>query len=117
MERAVLRPATAADAAAVTELVVALESSLYGKSAFAQADLEGEWCALDLEHDARVVSWEDRVVGYGAVHPSAGGIARAEGCVHPDALGRGVGKIVATVLEEGAVGNGARAIQNSLLEA
>jgi hypothetical protein len=35
--------AVAADAAAVTEIIAALESSLYGPSAFAQADLEDEW--------------------------------------------------------------------------
>lgn len=31
-----------ADVAAVTEVVVALESSLYGQTAFSQADLEDE---------------------------------------------------------------------------
>src|SRR4051794_21283001 len=99
MERAVLRPAVAADAAAVTELVVALESSLYGDSAFAQADLEADWSTLDLERNARVACCDERVVGFGAVHQPAGGVARAEGCVHPDAHGRGVGKMVATALE------------------
>jgi hypothetical protein len=32
---------------------VALESSLYGQTAFSQADLEEEWSELDLEQDAR----------------------------------------------------------------
>jgi hypothetical protein len=40
MERPFPTPAVAADAAAVTEVVAALESSLYGQSAFSQADLE-----------------------------------------------------------------------------
>ena len=50
-----LEPATAADAAGVAEVVVAVESSLYGPSAFSQADLEDEWSSLDLERNARVV--------------------------------------------------------------
>ena len=43
MERAVPTPAVAADAAAVTEVVMALESWLYGQTSFSQADLEDEW--------------------------------------------------------------------------
>jgi hypothetical protein len=60
-----LDPAVAADAAAVTEVVLALESSLYGQTAFSQADLEDEWSDLDLEQNARVVRDGDRIVGYG----------------------------------------------------
>jgi hypothetical protein len=52
--------AVAADSAAVTELVAALESSLYGQTAFSQADLEAEWSDLDLEHNVRVVRDGDR---------------------------------------------------------
>jgi len=48
MERAFPTPAVAADAAAVTEVVGALESLLYGQTAFSQADLEDEWSDLDL---------------------------------------------------------------------
>jgi hypothetical protein len=60
-------PAVAADAAAVAEVVRARESSLYGQSAFLQADLEDEWSDLDLDRDARVVRDGDRIVGYGVV--------------------------------------------------
>jgi mycothiol synthase len=115
MERAFATPAVAADAAAVTEVVVALESSLYGHSAFSQADLEAEWLDLDLEQNARVVRDGDRVVGYGAVH-ELGELWRAEGFVHPDALGRGIGKLIATELEEHATRRGARRMQNGVLE-
>ncbi|HSD81209.1 MAG TPA: GNAT family N-acetyltransferase [Solirubrobacteraceae bacterium] len=116
MERAFPTPAAAADAAAVTELVVALESSLYGRSAFSQADLEDEWSDLDLEQNARVVREGDRIVGYGAVR-ERGELWRAEGYVHPDARGRGVGKLIATGLEQDAARSGARRIQNGVLEA
>jgi mycothiol synthase len=111
-----LDPAVAADAAAVIEVVVALESSLYGETAFSQADLEDEWSDLDLEQNARVVRDGDRIVGYGAVR-ERGELWRAEGFVHPDELGRGIGKLIATGLEEDAARRGARRIQNGVFEA
>jgi hypothetical protein len=67
MERAFPTPAVASDAAAVIEVVGALESSLYGQTVFSQADLEHEWLDLDIEQDARVVRDGDRIVGYGVV--------------------------------------------------
>ena len=93
-----LEPAVAADAAAVTEIVVALESSLYGQTAFSQADLEDEWSELDLERDARVVRAGDRIVGYGTVR-ELGELSLVEGYVHRDVVGRGIGKLIATGLE------------------
>jgi mycothiol synthase len=111
-----LDPAVAADAAGVTQVVVALESSLYGQTSFSQADLEEEWSDLDVEQSARVVRDGDRVVGYGAVR-ERGELCRAEGYVHPDALGRGIGKLIATGLEQEAALSGARRIQNGVFEA
>jgi mycothiol synthase len=116
MERALLTPAGAADAAAVTDVVAALEASLYGPSTFSQADLENEWSELDLEQDACVVRDGDRVVGYGVVR-ERGELWRVEGYVHPDAAGRGIGRLIATGLEEDAASHGARRIQNGVLEA
>jgi GNAT superfamily N-acetyltransferase len=116
MEHALTTPAVAADAAAVSEVVAALESSLYGQTTFSQSDLEGEWSDLDLERDARVVRHGDRIVGYGVVREQ-GDPWRVEGYVHPDALGRGIGTLIATWLEEHVARRGARRIQNSVLEA
>ena len=115
MERAFLTPPVAADAAAVTEVVAALESSLYGQTSFSQADLEDEWSELDLERNARVVRDGDRIVGYGTVR-ELGELCRAEGYVHPDAAGRGIGKLIATGLEEDAARRGARRIQSNVFE-
>jgi mycothiol synthase len=116
LQHAGLTPAVADDAAAVTEIVVAVESSLYGPSTFSQGDLEEEWADIDLERDARVVRDRDRVVGYGVVR-ERGELSRVEGYVHPDAVGRGIGKLVATGLEEDVARRGARRIQSNLLEA
>jgi len=115
VERAVSTPAVAADAAAVSEVVGALESSLYGRTSFSQADLEDQWLDLGLEQNTRVVREGDRIVGYGEVR-ELGELWRVEGYVHPDAQGRGIGKLIATGLEEDAGHRGARRIQNSVLE-
>jgi mycothiol synthase len=115
VDRALLTPAVAADAAGVAGVVVALESSLYGQSAYSQADLEDEWSDVDLEQDVRVVRDGDRIVGYGVVE-ELGEVWRVEGYVHPDAQGRGIGKLIATGLEEDAARRGARRIQNAVLE-
>jgi mycothiol synthase len=101
-----LDPAASVDAAAVTEIIVALESSLYGQSTFSQADLEDEWVDLDLTQNVRVVRDGDRIIGYGAVREE-GEFWGAEGYVHPDERGRGIGKFIATGLEEHAVRCGA----------
>jgi mycothiol synthase len=116
MKRLSLTPAVAADAAAVAAVVAALESSMYSRAAFSQADLEAEWAERDLERDTRVVRDGDRIVGYGGVF-EMGRQWRAEACVHPDAHGRGVGRLLATWLEDEAARRGAGSIQNSVLEA
>ena len=115
MERAVPTAAVAADAAAVTEVVTAMESLCYGEASFSRADLEDEWSDLDLEQNVRVVRDRDRIVGYGVAREH-GELSRAEGYVHPDAHGRGIGRLVATGLEEDAAGRGARRIQNAVFE-
>ncbi len=116
MEGVLVTPAGPADAAAVTEVVLALESSLYGESAFSEADLEGEWSELDVQRDAHVVRDGDRVVGYGVVR-GRGELWSVEGYVHPDAHGRGIGKLIATGLEQQAERGGAGRVQNAVLEA
>jgi mycothiol synthase len=115
MEQVSLSPAVAADAAAVTEVVVAAESSLYGTTIYSQADLEDEWAGLDLSRDVRVARDGTRIVGYGALH-ARGELCRAEGCVHPEVQGRGIGRLIATDLEHDAARRGASRIQNSVFE-
>ena len=107
--------AAAADAAAVTAVRVAVETSLYGQSSLSQADVEDEWLDLDLERNARVVRDGERVVGFGAVRQE-GELWEAEGFAHPDALGRGIGKLIATELEEHAARYGARRIHSVAFE-
>jgi mycothiol synthase len=116
MEHAVCTPAVATDAAAVTEIVAALESALYGDSTFSQADLEDEWAQIDLARDARLVRDGGRVVGYGVVRDRHEPW-QVEGYVHPGAVGRGIGTLLATWLEGQAARDGAHRVHNSALEA
>jgi ribosomal protein S18 acetylase RimI-like enzyme len=116
MERVFSTPAVAADAAGVTAVIAALESSLYGPSTFSHADLRDEWSDIDPEQNARVVRDGERIVGYGVVR-EGGELWRGEGYVHPDALGRGIGRLIATGLEKDAARRRARRIQNAVLEA
>ncbi|HEY0417478.1 MAG TPA: GNAT family N-acetyltransferase [Gaiellaceae bacterium] len=117
MESFTVVPAVRADAAAVTEVVAALESSLYreASTSFSEDDLEDEWSSLDLERNTYVVRDGTRVVAYGTVS-DRGDLARGEGYVHPAAHGRGIGKLLATTLEDHAAGHGARRVQNGVYE-
>jgi mycothiol synthase len=116
MERALITPAVASDAAAVTEVVDALESSLYEGTAFSQADLEVEWAELDIERDTLVVRDGDRVAGYAAVR-ERGELWRVEGYVHPDHHRRGFGTLIVGALEEDAARGGASRLHNAVIEA
>jgi mycothiol synthase len=116
MERAVATAAVAADAAEVTELLIALESSLYGRTTFSQGDLEEEWSQLDIEQSVRVVRDGGRIVGYGVVR-ERGERWEVAGHVHPDAFGRGLGKLIATGFEADASRHGACRIRNDVFEA
>jgi mycothiol synthase len=110
-------PAVQADAAAVSEVVAGLESSLYPQlsTSFSHEDLVEEWASLDLERNTRVVRDGDRVVAYGALR-DRGELWRAEGYVHPAAHRRGIGKLLATALERDVSARGARRIQNGVYE-
>ena len=111
-----VEPAGADDAQGVAEVVAALESAVYGESGFTTADLEEEWSEIHVARDASVVRDGDRVVGYGVVRERVEP-QRVEAYVHPDAHGRGVGALIATRLEQDAARDGARGIQNAVLEA
>jgi hypothetical protein len=107
MERAFPTPAVAADAAAVTEVVAALESSLYGQTSFSQADLEDEWSDINLGagRACRATATGSSATARCA---SEGSLARRR--VRPPRRDRArIGKLIATGLEEAAA---AAATQN-----
>src|SRR5215218_923711 len=111
-----LRHAAAADTAAVAEVQLALETSLYGHTDYSQSDVEDEWSDLDLERDTFVVVAGERVVGFGTLR-ERGDLWRVDGSVHPDVHGHGAGTQLATAFEARAAERGGRRVQNSVLEA
>jgi ribosomal protein S18 acetylase RimI-like enzyme len=110
-----LRHCEPADAAAVADLIAAHERSCRGESAFNLAELLNEWRVTDLEHTWAALEG-DRVVGFGQIS-ERGELWRADGYVHPDAFGRGLGTQLAVLLEAEARSRGAKRVQNSVLEA
>ncbi len=109
------RPAVPGDAPLVAELVIAYERSLYGETGYSLGDLEAEWETLDLERDALVLLDGERVVAFGWLE-GGGELCRIDGTVHPEELGRGLGKQLAAALEATATARGARRIQNGVAE-
>jgi mycothiol synthase len=110
-----LRPPQPADAAAVAGIVAGVEAALYGTSVYSQADLEAEWADRDLEREARVVADGEHIVGYGTVR-ERGELWRAEGYVHPETWGRGIGTLLADTFEREVASGGGRRIQNGVFE-
>ena len=109
------RPPVQSDAAAVAELVIAYERSLYGETTYSLSDLEAEWESLDLARDALVLLDSERVVAFGSLH-DRGELWRIDGYVHPDELGRGIGTKLVEALVATAASRGARRIQNGVAE-
>ncbi|HWJ32772.1 MAG TPA: GNAT family N-acetyltransferase, partial [Gaiellaceae bacterium] len=109
------RPATDDDAAAVAELVIAYERSLYGETAYSHDDLEMEWRAIDLARDTLVLLDGDEVVAFGSLH-DRGELWRTDAYVHPAHHGRGIGAELAVALAETAGSRGAVRIQSGVAE-
>jgi len=109
------RPPVPDDAPAVAELVIAYERSLYGESAYALGDLQAEWEALDIAHDALVLLDRERVVAFGSLD-GRGELWRIDGWVHPEEQGRGLGTELVAALEGTAASRGARRVQNGVME-
>ena len=110
-----LRPATRNDGAAVAELIAALDVAILGRTDYSPAELEEEWRLFDVERDAWLVDDEQgRTVGYGTVELRPDH-ARADGYVHPDAWGQGVGELLVRSLEAASRDRGGLLVRNATL--
>ena len=86
------RPATMDDSAAVAALIEASDWAEYGEPDYSEEELRTEWGDEDLPHDTHLVFTPDgQVVGYGNVYTIGKARIEAEGYVHPDFYGRGIG--------------------------
>jgi mycothiol synthase len=109
------RPPAPGDAAAVAELVIAYERSLYGDTGYSLADLQAEWESLDIARNALVVLDGERITAFGSLD-DRGELWRIDAYVHPDERGRGLGTELVAALEAKAASRGARRIQNGVAE-
>jgi mycothiol synthase len=82
------RPATTDDAERVTDLIGECELVADGEREIDLEDIRSEWQrpSLDLSRDSMLVFDGERLVGWAMVFRT-----RAEGDVHPDFIGRGIG--------------------------
>ncbi|TPG19581.1 GNAT family N-acetyltransferase [Pedococcus bigeumensis] len=94
----VARPHVPTDAPAVCDLIAAAETVDAGSPAIDVEDIEGDWVrgSFDLATESIGVWDSDRLAAAGEVFKGR----RAEGSVHPDYRGRGIGTWLADWLEE-----------------
>ncbi|HEY2777127.1 MAG TPA: GNAT family N-acetyltransferase [Gaiellaceae bacterium] len=115
MSPLVQRPAAAGDAAAVAEIVIAYERSLYGETTYTRDDLDAEWRAIDLARDTLVLVDGEDVIAFGSLH-DRGELWRTDAYVHPAQHGRGIGTDLARALEILVSTRGAHRIQTGVAE-
>ena len=97
------RPDPAVDFDEVLALIQACDRAVYGDSDWTAAELRQEWDGLDLAHDAWLAVDDGRIAGSMAVYELGSGRVLADGYVHPELTGRGVGTRLLAVAEERAL--------------
>ncbi|HET7172066.1 MAG TPA: GNAT family N-acetyltransferase [Gaiellales bacterium] len=99
MTRAV-RPLRPEDVAGIVALGAAFDRALTGTADWSEEDLVHDWRALaDPERDAWVVEDAGAVVGYATFQDDGEGTFAADGYVHPDRFGQGVGSTLVGLAE------------------
>jgi mycothiol synthase len=86
----------------VLALVSASDRALIGDTDWTEDDLRRAWHDIDFERDAWVVGMAERIGGYATFSDRGGGRLIAEGYVHPELLGHGVGSELIRLTEERA---------------
>lgn len=110
------------DLPAALVVLQAADAALLGESDWTVAGLEEEWRELDLAQDAWLVELDGRLAGVASLTARGGGRFVADGYVHPELRGHGVGSTLirlteARALELGGVAGEARvSIQNATIE-
>jgi GNAT superfamily N-acetyltransferase len=87
----------------VLALLQACDRAVYGDSDWTPAELREEWASLDLERDAWVAVEDGRLAGVMHIYDRRGGRVLADGYVHPELTGRGVGTRLLAAAEERAL--------------
>ena len=109
-----VRPASLADAEAVHDLIAAFEERHSGKAEVTADDLRDEWRRLDLARDSWIWERDGSIAGYAAL------LAReervdADGYVHPEHTGLGLGSLIVETTEARARERGLTRLHNAIL--
>jgi ribosomal protein S18 acetylase RimI-like enzyme len=110
------RAARLEDAEAVYAVIAALDARFTGDHTWTVADVLDDWRDLELERDAWVWELDGRVAAYGALFTRPGHFD-ADGYVHPDFFGRGLGSAIVDATEARAAELGAPQVENAVLAA
>ncbi len=97
-----VRPPTRDDAPAIIEVMAACDRKHYGTAdPYTPEDIFDDWSRLSVETDVWVVTTgqHDRIVGYATLADRGHGRIDADGYVHPDAQGQGIGTLLARLTE------------------
>ncbi len=85
------RRATLDDLPAVLELVQAADLAVLGETDWTETELREEWEGYDLERDVFLLELDGRLAAYATFENRGDGRLAADGYVHPDVIGRGLG--------------------------
>ena len=97
------RPHPVTDFEEVLALLRACDSAICGDSDWTAAELREEWDGLDMGVDAWVAVVDGRLAGVMSVYERRGGRVLADGYVHPELAGRGVGTGLLEAAEQRAL--------------
>lgn len=98
-----VRPPGRDDFAAIVAVGEAFDRALTGIGDWSEDDVAHDWRALaDPERDAWLVEEDGVVVGYATFEDYGEGCFAADGYVHPDRFGRGIGSLIVELSERRA---------------
>ncbi len=97
------RPDPTKDIDETLALLQASDRAVYGGSDWTESELREEWHDLDLEQNAWLAVIDGRLAGVMSVYDVLGGRVLADGYVHPELTGRGVGNTLLVVAEARAL--------------